>query len=319
MKLETKCPLINLFLETAIIGITRDTDSKTEIFFFLLISSFTCPQPKHKLVRGLYFMQGWNSSFASSGTDFPEFYLLLFPCFWNFPHKVLPHSITHHTSHSSHITQFLLANQAPSLQPGEVPLLLPNGLVAPGGPNVHMTASSPLSSTFVTPLVEALPSCDGKPQNQPAPTCLKDSECSRYEFPSQAPEKALAAFVESLQLQEAGPHYVLLCFKGANRNREGPKELSPGQSQPTRALGPRIFPPKPALPPRPTPTTPQVKLIISITSSPPIAWAAGSLSPGYAELHYHRHKTSASCTHVHSPGGTRTSGNPCRLPPAAPA
>lgn len=58
-----------------------------------------------------------------------------------------------------------------------------------------------------------------------------------------------------------------------------------------------------------------MKLIISITSSPPIAWAAGSLSPGYAELHHHRHKTSASCSHVHSPGGTRTSGNPCRLPP----
>lgn len=90
------------------------------------------------------------------------------------------------------------------------------GFGKPNYPGDGLTAQH--SRTSAPPLVEGQPSWDKKPPNKEGPSCQNRRQWMFYKWAAlSGPRKSAGAvFVliyRRLTLQEAGPHWVLLCFK----------------------------------------------------------------------------------------------------------
>ena len=144
----------------------------------------------------------------------PQFYILLFPCFWNVARRVLPHPTgnDHPTCprYSGSITSAGRRSPWVSRRFG--------GFGRPNHPADGLTAQH--SGTSVPPLVEGQP-WDKKPPNQEAPSCQERRQRMFYKWDALAgPRKSAGAMfvlTDSSPLQ-AGPHWVLLCFKWEKRS-----------------------------------------------------------------------------------------------------
>ena len=134
---------------------------------------------------GVFTSRKDESFFRSPGID-SSTVLSSFPCFWNVPHS--PSSL-----HWTTITQLALGTPAPSLQPGEGPFGLPDGLVASGSPTIQVMVSRPnIAELLLHPSWKVSPPGIKNLQTRRVQVAKTDgSECSTSEPPSQVPEKAL--------------------------------------------------------------------------------------------------------------------------------
>lgn len=225
----------HLMLKTPLTGITRDTDFINEIFFvwgfcFFVCGVFSCfclglfvclfAFCLFLLSLALSLNISWSGVFTSCKDESffrsPEIdsstVLSSFPCFWNVPRS--PSSL-----HWTTITQLALGTPGSITSAGRRSLWASwrfGGFRKPNYPGDGLPAQH--SRTPAPPLVEGQPSWDKKPPNQEAPRCQNRRQRMFYKWAALAgPRKSAGAvFVliyRLVTLQEAGPHWVLLCFK----------------------------------------------------------------------------------------------------------
>ena len=150
--------------------------------FFLPISSFPCPQPKHQLIRGLYLTQGWVFLQESRNWFFHSSIFVSLFLERSTQSFLTPLDNDHPTCprYSGSITSAGRRSLWASWQPS-------------GSPTIQVMVSRPnIAELLLHPSWKVSPPGIKNLQTRRVQVAKTDgSECSTSEPPSQVPEKAL--------------------------------------------------------------------------------------------------------------------------------